>query len=198
MNKSNFLCVHIIVFSLLTIQLISGCNCKKEEDEISKATSVLQEFSIIDYKVDSVTRMMIHDFCLGKKHSKKIMVMELNEIDDTLEMVYSFHENKEKENIKINLISLANRRVLGYVHYSDIDILLLSNIDYIYDVVEKLSPLIKPLKGKYKENKFIFYDSKQYCSFWDGGYIYEPLRIHFKYKNGIVSKPSGRLGGLRR
>ena len=181
----------VLINLLWVMILVALTSCNKENKAENRNISELQGFSIIDGKVDSVTKMVIHELYPEEKRTEETMVLELNDLNDTLEMVYSFHKDKERLNRRF--ISLANKRVLGYTKYGEINILLLTNINYFDKVVSKLSPIIKPLKGQTQKNDFVIHDCEQY-SHWDDGFMYEPLCWHFKYKDGVVSNPSGYLG----
>ena len=151
--------------------------------------TTLQRFEIIDAKLDSVTEYVINDVYPVERQRRDSMVMELNIKNDTREFVYSFHD--DINDIRTRFVEIAHKRVIGYISHGSFDILLMSNIDDWCDVEKKLGTLIKPGEGT-KRVDYLYYSVPQWGC---GKYImYEPLCWHFKYANGKVSHPIGRLG----
>lgn len=107
--------------------------------------TTLQRFEIIDAKLDSVTEYVINDVYPVERQRRDSMVMELNIKNDTMEFVYSFHD--DINDIRTRFVEIAHKRVMGYISHGSFDILLMSNIDDWCDVEKKLGTLIKPVEG---------------------------------------------------
>lgn len=195
-DKSDFRYILFFICAILAIQSLFGCVDKKNEDDNTENAhaSVLLEFSIIDSKVDSVTKFMIHELYTKKYQAKETMALGFNLMsNDTIELVYSFHDRKNNE-LADRFIPINNKRVIGYVNIEDVDIVLLSNINVMEDLTKTLSKIIKPTSNSKAFVNLIYSDSF-YKRYWNYEIIgYEPLCWHFKYKDGVVSKPSGYLG----
>lgn len=197
-GKLDFRYIHILMCIILAIHSLFGCGNKrnKEDDEEYENihASVLLEFSVIDSKVDSVTTYMIHELYTKKYQSKETMALEINLIKkDTIELVYSFHDRKNNE-LGDKFIPINNKRVIGYINTEGVDIVLLSNINEMEDLTKTLSKIIKPTSNSKAFVNLVYSDSF-YKKYWNYEMIgYEPLCWHFKYKDGVVSNPSGCLG----
>lgn len=153
----------------------------------------LQKFKILDTKLDSVINYTINELYRTEEQRNRTMVIELNAITDTIDVVFSFY--KDPDMISTHLLAVYNYRILGYITKNDMDILLLTNIFDIYDVWDKLCKFIKA-EQQTKFFKYIYIRSWYlHSKYWDNGHMFEPLRWHFKYINGNFIKPYGRLGG---
>lgn len=197
-NKLDFKCIHFFICAVFVIHSLFGCGNKRyeedgEEDENIRA-SVLQEFSIIDSKVDSVTKLVIRELYPPKRRVDETMALGFNLMkNDTIDLMYSFHYRKDNELSNV-FIPINNKRVVGYVTIEGVDIILLSNINKWTDLTKTLSKMIKPASNS-KVFDNVVYSNYTYKRYWNYEIIgYEPLCWHFKYKDGVVSKPSGYLG----
>lgn len=170
----------IIIFFLSAITI--SCTQKKETE-----VTLLPEYKITNNKLDSITEFVINKSHVLHEDHKRIMVLELNEIgNDTIDFVYSFHESFDA--LRCCFIELHNKRVVGYINKDSLDIIILTNIDH-YDELKKLKTFISLTSNKKEYVKL--YRSPLFGL--DIESMYEPLCWHFKYKNGVVGKPSLHL-----
>lgn len=171
----------------------------------SKCGSDLQEFAIVDKRLDSLTKYIISELYRTEEQRKRTMVIELNKKKDSIDVVYSFHNwsklpCESRRRISDGIVGVFNRRVLGYVNIGKADAILLTNIDFIDNVYPVLDKLISPVfyspssstdshysKVKYFDN--ISYSSYPYWM-WKIGTTYEPMCVHVTYyKDSIYSVP---------
>lgn len=193
-GKYDFRRLRVIISIILVIQLLCSCGNQKNRDVKEDTESILQQFSIIDSQVDSVTRMVIHEAYSPSRQTTEDMALGINRIEnDTIELMYSFHDKKDNE-LSNEFIPINNKRVLGYINIDGIDIILLSNINDFNELREFLSKIISPTSKRKAFCKLKYSNSLYDKSTWEYGTMYEPLCWHFKYKNGVVSDPSGYLG----
>lgn len=170
----------LIIAFILCIQM--SCISKKEI-----GVTLLPEYRIKNHCLDSITALVIKESNILHKESKEIMVLELNEIDnDTIDFVYSFHASFDV--LRDDFIELNNKRVIGYTNKEALDIVILTNINS-YIELKRLKEFITPC-SKTKEYENLYYSPPLGL---DIESMYEPLLWHFKYKNGVVGKPSLHL-----
>ncbi len=193
-GKFDFRRLRVIISCTMVIQLLYSCGNQNNRNIKEGTESILQQFSIIDSKVDSVTRMVIRDVYPPSRQTTEDMVLGINRIEnDTIELMYSFHDKKNNE-LSNEFIPINNKRVLGFTNIGGIDIILLSNINDFNELREFLSKIISPTSKKKSFCKLKYSNSLYDKSTWEYGTMYEPLCWHFKYKDGVVSNPSGYLG----
>lgn len=169
----------------------------------SKCGSELQEFTIVDKKLDSLTKFVVGRLYRTEEQRKCTMVIELNKNKDSIDVVYSLHDRyklpcESRRRISNGIVGLFNRRVLGYVNIGKADAILLTNIDLIDNVYAVLGKLISPVfypsslsfspKGKVKYFDNICYSSAPY-RMWGVGTMYEPMCVHFTYYKDSISSP---------
>lgn len=169
---------------LIALVLCIQVSCAQTNGNVK---TVLPEYKINNHMLDSITEFVINKSNVLHEEQKKIMVLELNEIgNDTIDFVYSFHESFDA--LRCCFIELHNKRVVGYINKDSLDIIILTNIDH-YDELKKLKSFLSLSSNKKVYDKL--YRSPIFGL--DIEFMYEPLCWHFKYKNGVVGKPSLHL-----
>lgn len=187
--------VTVNLFIILAVSPISYHKCGSE----------LQEFAIVDKRLDSLTKYIISELYRTEEQRKRTMVIELNKKNDSIDIVYSFYERSKlpcesMKRISDGIVGYYNRRVLGYVNIGKADAILLTNINYIRNVYTVLGKLVRPVfysppsspDSHYSNVKFfenICYSGIPY-QMWDIGLMYEPMCVHVTYyKDSIYSVP---------
>lgn len=161
----------------------------------NRCGSALQEFKIKSPVLNSVTNFVMGDLYKTSEQRKRVMILELNTTqEDTIEFIYSFYERDcrgDYSKIFNSLLGIYNKRVLGFIHKKNSDIILLSNVSYLENVKYRFGNLIEPMTTT-KFFDYIYYGQIYYH--WTVGCMFEPMRYHFKYYKGKVYLPKGYPG----
>ena len=178
--KTIFSAIYLCLISLSLTSCHSNSNTNAESENEG---SILPEYSISNNCLDSITSLVFKENKAKLRKNEMTVVLQLNVLEnDTIDFVYSFHENED--DIRTKLIALNNKRIVGYLHKDSKDVLILTNIDYFRDL-EVLKEFISA-GTESKRFRYLYYTPTPL----DFESLYEPLFWHFKYKNGVVSQPS--------
>ena len=141
----------LLVF-IITIMLVA-ISCRNSSQGFD-----LQKFEVSNPKLDSLINILTREYKKNCKEEKKIIVLEFLVKDSIPEFWFSFHEKNELRDF---YIFYQNRRIIGYLKEDDIQIILLSRIDYKNEFEEVFCKFIYPTEKKEKFD-YIYFPGDQY------------------------------------
>jgi hypothetical protein len=178
--------VYIFVFFIL-ISLFHGCSVPDK-----KAGFVLNEFSIDDGKLKSIIDSMTasHLQILQSNIDKKIMTLNLSRKDTALLFIFSI---RNENDLIYKYIFRNNKRVVGYTISSNVEVILLSDIDDLAELGNCYGRFIHPIRNFKKFDYMIFpeslYIGRDHNAWPDFELVYDPTYIVYPYVNGKFLSP---------
>ena len=174
-----------LLYVILCVLTYFNVSCAYTDE---KTESDLTCFKFVDNKIDSITTDFINHYQqLNRKYILTISLNEIDEENDTLDIVYCIYRDENRDYIRYRNIGARYYRVIGYVDNYDIEIILFTNICDYNQLTYRLSKLISP-QNKTKRFDYIYHYPITY-DFWPGGFLLDESRCHYKYCNGVLSKP---------
>lgn len=193
------------VFSCMTVTLLLMFLCCKnnapgdmdtfgETIELKGSDKVyVMECKVVNKQLDSLVNLVVN-YCDTVKSRKPghILLLELR-TDSTRQSIFSFSLQDAHEAIAINVVS-GNARFLGCIHKRKETIYVISKMKSVLDISNAFSKYILPTdrKGKLNIPVQLFFENVYYSenckNEWSDGYIYDPLKLSYWFKNGALTK----------
>jgi len=139
--------------------MVMGCNVKESRKEINVEKGFnLQKFVIVNKALQDTVNKITSTINLNPPADIYTITMELREYKSNPEFWFNLIK---KENV-IYENSSYNKRIVGYVTDNKKDIIILSDINNIFDFEFIFYKFIQPTTNNNKKFDFVYFDEKQY------------------------------------